>query len=247
MTKKLAVLLSVLPKVALAGGVLNILLAGAIATLTVSASPSSITYAFPSANLTSSSATCTGAGGVPPYSYAWSWASGGTGIIINSASSSSTSFTVTGATVNSTYTGTAHCTATDMRPVTSPFSGVVSISMSRIPLLPPFVGTATMVAGQAASETGYDTNAQTIGSLSPSTDYNGNPVAGVFCHTGSLTLEIPQLPPNQFYITTLSVNGTLYAESSASFSYTAPYATWTWTSAASCPFINGSSYPVYYY
>lgn len=248
------ILAALLPQAALAGGVLNILLAGAIQYLTASASPTSITYSFPSATLTSSSTTCSGHGGIPPYSYGWSWASGGASIGINSASSAITSFTVTGAAVNTTYSGVAQCAATDARPVTSPFSSGVSVSLTRIPLLPPSVGSATLTGGTDGSSYGYSGIAGDLfGSLSPSTDYNGRFVEALYCGnsgTGPLSLSIDQPSSNSSYFNTISINGVHgllnLGSVTASYSYSSPYGTWIWSSIA-CPFSLGSGTPVLYY
>ena len=242
-------LLALLPRAAFAGGVLNILLAGAVAALLASASPSSITYNHPGATFTSgSSATCAGHGGFPPYTYGWSWASGGASISIDSASSAATTFTVTGAALNTTYSGVAQCRATDSRPLPSLYSGGVSISLTRIPLLPPAVGVATLVGAGSGSYFGYSNTASYgfFGSLSPSTDYSGYAVNALFCAgTANLLLQIQQPSSNSSYITDLSVNGTLFPTSGAAYGYTSPNGTWSWPTG-SCSLTAGSN-SVYYY
>jgi hypothetical protein len=240
------ILLALLPRVARAGGVLNILLAGAIAVLSSSASPTAITYSNPSATLTSASTTCTGKGGIPPYVYGWSWASGGAGISIGSSASATTNFTVSGAVANTTYSGVAQCLVSDARPISAPYADV-SVSLTRIPLLPPSAGTATLVAGFSSPNlTGYSTSIG-IGSLSPSTDYNGHGVPSLLCDSSSGTLSLDVFLPssNSGYVTGLSINGTLYLTSSATYSYTGAAGIWTWTT--SCPLSSGGSYPVFYY
>lgn len=242
-----ALLLALLTQRAFASGMLNILLAGSIAILSSSASPTSLTYSYPSATLTSASTTCTGKGGIPPYTYGWSWASGGASIGIDSATSATTAFTVSAAAVNTTYSGVAQCQVTDARPVPSPYSNGVSVSLTRIPLLPPSEGTATLVAGSSAPDVGYSSGLG-IGSLSPSTDYNGFAVTAILCVTSDdvLTLVVTQPSSNSGYVTTLSLNGTLLATSSATYTYSSPHGTWSWSSTP-CPFTSGDSYPVLYY
>lgn len=238
-------LLALIPRAVFAGGVLNVLLAGAIAVLTVSSSPTSISYSYPAASFTSGSTTCSGHGGIPPYTYGWSWASGGTSISINSPSGASTSFTVSGAAVNTTYSGVAQCRATDARPVSSPYADV-SISLTRIPLLPPSAGSATLVAGSASGYAGYNTSLS-IGSLSSTTDYSGYSVRAIYCSSAAkLIVDVGQPSSNSGYITDVSVNGTVYPTSGASYSYLTSYGEWTWTGSG-CPFVSGNSYPVFYY
>lgn len=238
-----------LPRTALATGILNVLLAGSIQFLTASASPTSITLSAPGSTLTSSSTTCSGHGGIPPYTaYAWSFASGGSGITINSASSASTSFTVAGATVNTTYSGVAQCTATDSRPVTSPNSSGVSVSISRTPLLPPSVGTATLTGAISGPYTGYSVDPAygTFGSLSPSVDFNGNTAAALICAGGTtMVLAITQPSSNATYITNLNVNGAVFPQSSATYGYSSPYGTWQW--AIGTCLVHVGSNAIYYY
>lgn len=239
-------LLGILPSVALASGVLDVLIGGSILPLTSSASPTSLSYTAPGATLTTGSTTCAGHGGVVPYGFGWSWGTGGSGITINSASSATTSFTVSSAAVNTTYSGTAQCLVTDARPATAPYSDV-SVSLTRIPLLPPSLGTASLVAGSNANFTGYS-QTLAIGSLSPSTDYNGNFVYTIECQPAVdlLYLVVSQPSSNSTYVTGLNINGTTYLTSAATYTYNSTLGQWEW-GATPCPMTSGNTYPVYYY
>jgi hypothetical protein len=249
--KRAALVLALLPQAVSATGVLNVLL-GLTAVLSAIVTPASITLSEPGTTLTSATATCTGRGGSPGYTYAWSWASGGSGITINAASNAATTFTVGAPVVNTTYSGTAQCTVTDIRPKSAVSSGV-PISLTRIPLFPPSLGSATLVAGGVTvgpnTYYGYFP-AVSIGTLSPSTDYNGYTVQEIYWTTnGSTTqliLAVGQSASNSTYITDLSINGTLYATASAGYTYSGGAGIWTWT-GVSDPFSPGSSYPVLYY
>lgn len=240
-----AALLTLCAQEAFATGILNVLLAAGILPLTSSVSPTSVTYDYPAASFTSSSTTCSGAGGAAPYTYAWSFASGGTGITITNPSSATTSFSGSGIPVNTTYSGVAQCQVTDLRGYTSPYSDF-SVSLSHIPLLPPSLGTATLVAAQNFSAIGYYSGS--YGSLSPAVDYNGNTVTELRCTVstgGYLYLRITQPSSDQTYITALSINGILYAESSATYSFTGTSGLWAWN--ISCPMVSGNTYNVFYY
>ena len=115
-----------------------------VSAVTTSVLPTSESISGLAATQTTGSATVTASGGGGGYTYAWSWSTGGANIAINSASAASTSFTGSGMTSGSTYTGSAKCTVTDIYGQTS--SVTVSVSITRSSATQVFTNQAATVS-----------------------------------------------------------------------------------------------------
>lgn len=122
----------------------------------------------------------------------------------------------------------------------------ISLSQGAIGVHSDQIINATMVAGSPVNpdKTGYI--ASTYGSLTPSTDYNGNLVRVINNDSGfpRLTLEIDAASLGQSYFTLLEITGFgTYASSSATYSTSGGTSTWVWTGSGT-GFTPGNSYPV---
>jgi hypothetical protein len=76
--------------------------------------PSSLLNSSPSPNQVSLPTTVEVSLGSGSFSYAWTWESGGAGITITDPTSATTTFSVSGATIGTTYEEQALCTVTDL-------------------------------------------------------------------------------------------------------------------------------------
>jgi hypothetical protein len=107
-----------------------------VAALTAYVTPTFFTLSGTATTQTTGVARVTTLAGSGDFTYAWSWSSGGSGITINSPSAANTSFTATGMTPGTTYSGIALCSITDV--VTTQAVAVtvnVSITCTTLPPL----------------------------------------------------------------------------------------------------------------
>lgn len=187
---------------------------------------------------TTGTSTVVPSGGSGSYTYVWTWQSGGAGLGINSPSSQASTFSGTGMTPGTTYSGIAQCVAYDGYGQASNAATVyVSITCTNIT----YAG--TLVAGLYVEGDfdfiGYYPGE--AGSLTPGTDYYGNTIDG-------LAYVISDGPPYLFitilggvpsnYFKNLYIDGTAYPVSDATFDG----GTWTWS--VGDPFSPGSTYDI---
>jgi hypothetical protein len=99
------------------------------ASMTASASPTSLYQSTTFASGTTSSTTVTPSGGTAPYTYAWALLTGDT-LTVNSPTAATTTFTATGLTSGQSKSATYRCTVTDSAALTATVD--VSITVERL-------------------------------------------------------------------------------------------------------------------
>lgn len=208
----------------------------------------------PSGTVTSNAATCAFTKGSGSYTYTWHC----TNCTANSPNSATTTFSAT-VSAGSTDNASAYCAGSDG--VTSANTNAIAVTLQNTTT--PYIYSGTVTSGEIQSGSGPTeirqigwaislfTGGTVMGSISPSSDINGNAIAAVYSgETGSpvpssygMVLIIAGNLP-QGYFTTLTANGSPFSSSSASYSYSNGYTSWTWTAASMTFLASGQNYPV---
>lgn len=133
-------------------------------SLTVAASPTSVSKAGGTASLTTASVTATASGGAGGTTYAWTKQSGDS-ITADSSSAATTTFSATGLATGETRTATFRCTATDSAAATATVD--VSVTITRSSVTVTVSPSPLTKSGYAGSQTTGSATASTSGGTAP--------------------------------------------------------------------------------
>lgn len=101
---------------------------------------------------------------------------------------------------------------------------------------------AQLVAATSGSDVGFGSG---FGSLTPSTDTNGNTVVSLYTASGSVVLTVSSTSTlTATYFNDLTVNGVSIAASAATFSSAGSDYTWTWSSESALAMTSGDTYTI---
>lgn len=193
----------------------------------------------PSGTVTSSAATCAGAGSNGVLTYAWH----PTNCAANSPSNASTDFY---ATVNagSTDNASAYCTISDG--VNSVNTNTISVSLTNTT---PAAADFTITAGQDVASQYIGYNRGGFGTLNSSSGFlNGTYLGSLFDDNNNTVANFEisgfSSDPGASSLSSVTINGQTRLASNATYSYSSGSALWQWNQYSGGPFglVNGTQY-----